>query len=460
MKKNFLLLLVLFINISLFAQKESWKNLFDGKTLNGWKILNGKAKYQVVNGTIIGTTVKGEANSFLATNIDYGDFILELDLKVGNMNSGIQIRSFSDTSSKGMNTKEKITDGRVRGYQVEIDPSDRAWSGGIYDEARRGWMYQTEMNPAAKIAFIKNGWNKYRIEAIGSVIRTWVNDIPVTYLVDDMNLTGFIALQVHGVKDREDGQQVQWKNIRIQTGAAMRPRPLDTKTPVANYTLNTISPQEKAQGFTLLFNGNNLEGWRTAGQTTPPEKGWQVDNGILHILPQVANQNSKFGDMVSINQFKAFELNFDFKLTEGANSGIKYFVTESGNSKAGLGLEYQILDDERHPDAKLGTEGNRTLSSLYDLIPADKLDARFQKKIGEWNHGKIVVYPNNLVQHWLNGFKVVEYKRGSNIYKVLVAHSKFVKSKNFGLSEKGPILLQDHGDAVFYKNIKIRELVN
>ncbi len=460
MKKNFLLLLVLFINIPLFAQKESWKNLFDGKTLNGWKILNGKAKYQVVNGTIIGTTVKGEANSFLATNIDYGDFILELDLKVGNMNSGIQIRSFSDTSSKGMNTKEKITDGRVRGYQVEIDPSDRAWSGGIYDEARRGWMYQTEMNPAAKIAFIKNGWNKYRIEAIGSVIRTWVNDIPVTYLVDDMNLTGFIALQVHGVKDREDGQQVQWKNIRIQTGAAMRPRPLDTKTPVANYTLNTISPQEKAQGFTLLFNGNNLEGWRTAGQTTPPEKGWQVDNGILHILPQVANQNSKFGDMVSINQFKAFELNFDFKLTEGANSGIKYFVTESGNSKAGLGLEYQILDDERHPDAKLGTEGNRTLSSLYDLIPADKLDARFQKKIGEWNHGKIVVYPNNLVQHWLNGFKVVEYKRGSNIYKVLVAHSKFVKSKNFGLSEKGPILLQDHGDAVFYKNIKIRELVN
>jgi len=208
----------------------------------------------------------------------------------------------------------------------------------------------------------------------------------------------------------------------------------------------------------LLFNGNNLEGWRTAGQTTPPEKGWKVDDGILHILPQEANQSSKFGDMVSINQFKAFELNFDFKLTEGANSGIKYFVTESGTSRAGLGLEYQILDDERHPDAKLGTEGNRTLSSLYDLIPADKIDARFQQKIGEWNHGKIIVYPNNLVQHWLNGFKVVEYKRGSNIYKVLVAHSKFVKSKNFGLAEKGPILLQDHGDAVFYKNIKIREL--
>lgn len=458
MKKYNLMLLIMLAHAAVFAQKESWKNLFDGKSLQGWKILNGKAKYQVINGTIVGTTVTGEPNSFLATNDTYGDFILELDLIVGEMNSGIQFRSFSDTSSNGTKANPQISDGRVRGYQVEVDPSDRGWSGGIYDEARRGWMYQTEMNPAAKKAFIKNGWNRYRIEAIGSVIRTWVNEIPVTYMVDDMNLKGFIALQVHGVKDRKDGQQVAWKNIRIQTGAAMRPRPLDTITPVANYTLNTLSPQEKAQGFSLLFNGKNLDGWRAAGQTVPPAKGWEVDNGILHVLPDDTTRSSKFGDLVTVNQFKAFELNFDFKLTEGANSGIKYFVTESGNSKAGLGLEFQILDDERHPDAKLGTEGNRTMGSLYDLIPSDKIDVRFQQKIGEWNHGKIVVYADNLVQHWLNGFKVVEYRRGSNIYKVLVAHSKFVKYKNFGLADKGPILLQDHGNAVFFKNIKIRAL--
>ncbi|ACU05079.1 3-keto-disaccharide hydrolase [Pedobacter heparinus] len=443
-------LLLLFSTAGVYAQTAGWKNLFDGKTLKGWHQLNGKAKYEVINGSIVGTTVTAEPNSFLATNEDYGDFILELELKVGQMNSGIQFRSLSDPADHN---------GRVRGYQVEVDPSDRAWSGGIYDEARRGWMYQTEMHPAAKKAFVKKGWNKYRIEAIGPVIRTWVNDVPVAYMVDDMTAKGFIALQVHGVKERAGGAQIQWRNIKIQTGAAMRPRPLDLSVPVANYTLNTLSPLEQAQGFSLLFNGKDLRGWRAVLKQSPPEKGWEVENGILHIMPADSSAKNKYGDLLSARQYKAFELNFDFKLTEGANSGVKYFVMESENAaRAGLGLEYQILDDERHPDAKLGTAGNRTMSSLYDLIPADKLDPRFKKNIGEWNQGKIIVYPNNLVQHWLNGFKVVEYQRGSNIYKVLVAHSKFAGKEGFGLAERGPVLLQDHGNAVYYKNIKIREL--
>ncbi len=448
MKKINLAFFVLLLATAGFSQNTGWKNLFDGKTLKGWHQLNGQAKYEVVNGTIIGTTVSNTPNSFLATDETYGDFILELELKVGEMNSGIQIRSLS---------LPEFNNGRVHGYQVEIDPSDRAWSGGVYDEARRGWMYQTEMNPAAKKAFNKTGWNKYRIEAIGPVIRTWVNDIPVTYMVDDLTLKGFIALQVHAIKDRQGGASIQWRNIRIQTGAAMKPRPLDLSTPVANYTVNTISPQEKAQGFDLLFNGKDLTGWRSAGGTSAPDKGWVVEaDGSLHILD--SSRNGRTGDLVSVNQYKAFEFVFDFKLTPGANSGVKYFVTETPRGKAGLGLEFQILDDEKHPDAKAGVEGNRTLASLYDLIPSVKVDPRFQKKIGEWNQGKIIVYPNNHVEHWLNGFKVVEYERGGGIYKVLVAHSKYAKSKGFGLAEKGPILFQQHGDNVFFRSVKIREL--
>lgn len=449
MKRNNILLLLVLFTTSAFAQSGGWVSLFDGKTLTGWRQLNGKATYEIADGTITGTTVTGEPNSFLATDKDYGDFILELECKVGDMNSGIQIRSLSTPD---------YNKGRVHGYQVEIDPSDRAWSGGIYDEARRGWMYQTEMNPAAKKAFNKNGWNKYRIEAIGSVIRTWVNDVPVSYIVDDMTLKGFIALQVHGIKERAGGEQIHWKNIRIQTGAAMKPRPLNLSVPVANYTLNTLSPQEKAQGFTLLFNGKDLSGWHTAGSKTVPKTGWVVEKGELHILGSNGEQSTKYGDLVTNNQYRSFELNFDFKLTEGANSGVKYFITETPGSKAGLGLEYQVLDDERHPDAKMGKNGNRTLASLYDLITSKKNDPRFQSKIGEWNHGKVIVYPNNKVEHWINGFKVLEYQRGDEAFKKLVAESKYAGKPDFGIGAQGPILLQDHGNSVFFKNIKIRTL--
>ena len=227
----------------------------------------------------------------------------------------------------------------------------------------------------------------------------------------------------------------------------------------AQAKINTLSAEEKAQGFKLLFNGKDLTGWRAVLKDVPPEKGWVVESdGSLHVLDS-ASSGGRTSDLLTVGQYKSFELKFDFKLTEGANSGVKYFVTESPQSpKAGLGLEYQVLDDERHPDAKLGTEGNRTLASLYDLIPSTKTDPRVHRNIGEWNEGKIVVMPNNIIQHWLNGVKVVEYERGSGIYKVLVAHSKFAKSKDFGLAEKTSILLQQHGDNVFFRNIKIREI--
>ena len=204
--------------------------LFDGKTLNGWTQRGGQAKYSVEDGAIVGRSVANTPNSFLCTDKEYSDFILELEVKVDpKLNSGIQIRSqcfdkeTEAKDAKGDVVKNdkgkpiKIEAGRVHGYQVEIDPSPRAWSGGIYDEARRGWLQDLKNNPAAQKAFKNNEWNKYRIEARGDSIKTWINGVPAADLHDSLTPKGFIALQVHGIgKDKEkENTEVRWRNIRF-----------------------------------------------------------------------------------------------------------------------------------------------------------------------------------------------------------------------------------------------------
>lgn len=449
--KSLLTCLCILMSLSTSAQdKGGWTNLFNGKDLSGFKQLNGKAVYEVKNGEIIGTTVSNEPNSFLATEKDYGDFIMELELFVHpEMNSGIQIRSMS---------KPEYMKGRVHGYQIEIDPSARQWSGGIYDEARRGWLYPLELNPGGKVAFKNNQWNKYRIECIGNTIRTWVNGIPTAHLIDAETAKGFIALQVHSIgKNDKPGNQIRWRNIRIKT-KNLKQSPADN-IHVVNTVPNNLSWQEKKNGYQLLWDGKTTSGWRGAGREKFPEKGWEIKNGTLNVVKSGGGEAVNGGDIVSEKQFGAFELKFDFLLSEGANSGVKYFVTEKEKSKgSAIGLEYQILDDEHHPDAKLGIQGNRTLSGLYDLIKPLKVPNSLARKIGTWNQAIIRVYPDNKVEHWLNGYKVVEYQRGSPEYLRLVAGSKYKAWDNFGMASQGRILLQDHGDAVAFRSIKIREL--
>lgn len=184
-----------------------WVELFNGTDLTGWVQRGGKAKYTADNGTILGSTVLNTPNSFLCTERTYANFILELDFKVDSkLNSGVQIRSLSYPEYQNR---------RVHGYQVEIDPSDRAWSGGIYEEGRRGWLNDLKNNPAARKAFKKGQWNHFRIEAIGSHLKTWINDVPAAELEDSMTPAGFIGLQVHSTKIKEP-LRVRWKNIRIK----------------------------------------------------------------------------------------------------------------------------------------------------------------------------------------------------------------------------------------------------
>ncbi|WP_291529557.1 3-keto-disaccharide hydrolase [Bacteroides sp. UBA939] len=446
MRKNYLLLLLLCCAPVLSAQ--NWEPLFNGKNLNGWKKLNGKAEYKVVDGAIVGISKMGTPNTFLATKKTYGDFILEFDFKIDDgLNSGVQLRSES---------KKEYQNGRVHGYQFEIDPSKRAWSGGIYDEARRNWLYPLTKNPAAQSAFKNNEWNKARIEAVGNSITTYINGVPCANVWDDMTPVGFIALQVHAIGNAADeGKTVSWKDIRICTTDVANYQTAK-KAPEVNAITNTISPNEAKEGWALLWDGKTSEGWRGARLNTFPEKGWKMEDGILKVIKSGGAESANGGDIVTTKQYRNFILKVDFKITEGANSGVKYFVNPDMNKGAGsaIGCEFQILDDEKHPDAKLGVNGNRTLGSLYDLIPAPE-NKPFNKR--DFNTAMIIVQ-GNYVEHWLNGVKLIEYTRQNQMWDALVDYSKYKDWPNFGNSELGNILLQDHGDEVWFKNIKIKEL--
>ncbi len=433
------------------AQAGGWRQLFDGKTLTGWYSCNGSAPYTAEDGTITGRSVVNSPNSFLCTRESFGDFVLEYDAWLGSpMNSGVQIRSIADSAIKR---------GRVHGTQIEIDPSDRRWTGGIYDESRRGWLYTLEGQPAQQAAFHLGTWNHFRVEAIGPSIRTWVNGIAVANIVDDLTPRGIIALQVHdiGRDSTLAGQIVRFRNLRIRTDnpAAIR-TPDRGDTPQYNYIVNTLSARERAGSWTLLWDGKSSAGWRGAKLTTFPTQGWEMKDGALSVLQTEGRESAAGGDIVTVDEYENFELTLEYRLTPGANSGVKYFVNTELNTGAGsaIGNEFQLLDDALHPDAKLGVNGNRTNGGLYDLIPPRNV--RFNG-IGEWNRARIIVRGNH-VEHWLNGFKTVEYERGTQEWRALVDHSKYVIWPNFGDAKKGHILLQDHGNSVSFRSIKIRVL--
>ena len=428
------------------------EKLFNGKDLDGWERLDGKAEYAIVNGVIVGTGVVNSSNTFLATTRTFGDFILEYEVKIDQgLNSGVQIRSES---------KSEVNNGHVHGYRIECDDYSTGCSIGVYDEGRRGWLCSMAYNQAAKRGYKSVQWNKFRVEAIGNSIRAWLNGIPCVNLVDDMTPMGFIALQVPSVGNDEGkaGKMICWKNIRILTkNLEANRRQMDENVVEVSYLNNTLTNNEKANGWKLLWDGKTTDGWHGAGVASFPQKGWIIEDGML-----ISNKgvNKWGGDIVTERKYRNFVLEADFKMTEGANSGIKYFIQSEPGKDNTIGFEYQIFDD-----AKQGADGSHTLASLYDLVKADLRffdPARPIKRVnvngvGQWNRARIEVNGKKVV-HYLNGDKVLEIAKGTQAFKNIIAKSKFSKVPGFGEFEDGYILLQDHGSEVFFRNIKIKEL--
>jgi hypothetical protein len=447
--------------------QDGWVKLFNGTNLDGWVEHSGKAKYTVEDGVLTGESVSGTGNSFLCTTQTFGNFELELEYRCDALlNSGVQIRSevFPNATTTTIGGKEfKFAADRIHGYQCEIDMDvarGRMWTAGIYDEARRGWLFPADGEKGKQgMAFSEQGrtiskngeWNRLRIVANGPSIKTWLNGEPRAEIYDDLTPRGVIALQVHGVGQDTNkvGLKVSFRNIRIHE--------------IEN---NTLTDQEKTDGWKLLWDGKTTAGWHSPKSEEFPVKSWRIQDGELSVVSSGNAESQAGGDIITRDRYSNFELVADFKTTTGCNSGIKIFVQpdispvdpKTGEKTAvgsAIGMEFQILDDAHHPDAKLGRDGDRTIGSLYDLIPAPQ--GKKVMPVGEWNQARIVSQGKH-VEFWLNGEKTVEFERGSPEFRQAVAQSKFKNIPDFGEWLDGYILLQEHGSVASFRNIKIREL--
>jgi 3-keto-disaccharide hydrolase len=457
---------------------EGWRELFDGKDLAGWSVHSGTARFRVENEVVIGESVAKSGNSFLCSDESFDDFELTLEYEVdAALNSGVQIRSEFFPQARTLEIDGRsipVPADRVHGYQVEIDMDparNRWWSGGLYDEARRGWLDPAgdEKGPRGA-AFTEQGrrismpgeWNVLRVVADGAEITTWLNGEQRAHVTDRLTPRGRIALQVHGVGDdaAHVGMKVRFRHVRLRP---LHAAASGASTDDGGESPNTLTDAERRDGWRLLWDGATTNGWRSARSDQFPAYGWTIANGILTVQKSAGGESAGGGDIVTRERFSDFELSVDFRLTEGANSGIKYFVQTdlapidgkgaAATTGSAIGCEYQLLDDLRHPDAKLGRDGDRTLASLYDLLPAAA--TKPARAIGEWNRARILARGSH-VEHWLNGVKVLEYERGSEDFRRAVALSKFKGIAGFGEWKEGVLLLQEHGDEVSFRNVKIR----
>jgi hypothetical protein len=354
---------LLLLTFPVFAE-DGFIDLFDGKTLDGWVQKGGKAKYEIKDGTIHGSSVPNTSNSFLCTEKLYGDFIFEYEFKVDEaLNSGVQIRS---------NSFKEYRNGRVHGYQVEIDPDmkrARLWTAGIYDEGRRGWLNDLKNNEHARKAFKPDEWNHIKVEAIGDSIKTWLNGVPAADLVDSMTQTGFIGLQVHGVGKRVEPLNVAWRTLKVKDLGKHVWKP--------------------------IFNGNDLEGWEAA-----PGGEWSVVEGA--IVGKSPKTESRHGILLTKQAYKDFTVRCKFRVLAG-NSGF-YFRAE--RVKGGVSVHgFQAEVDRTSAVGGLYETGGRA----WVTKPDAKLHKKTKYKAGEWTDMTVSAHGKRIVVH-INNQKTAELK--------------------------------------------------
>jgi sugar phosphate isomerase/epimerase len=363
-----LLLVPLFAAAPARADQPDWRPLFDGKTLKGWKILGGAAKYSVKDGAIVGQTAPNTKNTFLSTERSYGDFILELEFKVDpKLNSGIQIRGQS---------RPDYQDGRVHGYQIEIDPDverGRLWTGGLYDEGRRGWLQDLDDNAAARRAFRADAWNHLRIEAVGESIKTFLNGVPAADAIDPLDSEGFIGLQVHQVGKREEPLYVSWRNIRIQELGRRTWRP--------------------------LLGSKALAGFHAAGGGT-----WKVEEGGV-----ISGSNTRGEKRAGLLYFDAplgdFTARAEVRIA-GGNGGLYVGAVPAQTPAGARGLQLDL--DEGGAGGLFETGGRGWIRPNPD--PGDKKN----KAAAAWKAGQwvpiMVSARGSRVKTWVGGFPAAELR--------------------------------------------------
>ncbi len=375
------------------AADEDWTALFDGKTLDGWTVNGGHAKYAVEGGTIVGTTVDGSPNTFLCKG-DYKDFVLELEAKCDpRLNSGIQVRSHVYQKNDPDESNRKRA-GVVYGPQCEIARKETGTAGRFYDEGRRGkWL--DEIKPEAKDAFNDDGWNRYRIVVQGDRYRSWVNGIAASDFTDDTDSSGFIGLQVHTIGRGEGPYQVRWRNVRIRE---LKPG-------------EGVFASTPPEGFKAVFNGRDLTGWEGSPSY------WSVEDGCL---------TGKADGTLRFNRFltwrggtlRNFELRVKVKVSPRGNSGLQYRGTERPDLGESVVTGYQCDVVANLPDSNgmlYEERGRRILAHTGEKVVIDPqgqpwVVGQFPLRAfrpGEW-HDYRVVAEGNHYRHWIDGHPTVD----------------------------------------------------